>query len=317
MAGVFFCLGAMCYWSAAAGLAGQVTGSGGIGTLAAKCLESLQALIDGMEWGRRGTAGLLRALLSGDLGGLDPAVRAAFRAAGASHILALSGLHLGIIYAIISKSLGILGHSPAASRLRSAIVISLCGFYSLMTGFGPSITRAFLFITLNEILRHYPGRSRNPLNILCTALTIQLVFNPLIIKSIGFQLSYLAMAGIVVIFPRLEKWFDDIDYKLSGNRPGKSVTVFKDPARAIWSAAALSISCQLTTAPLVWLRFGTFPKYFLLTNLIAMPLTSVLMMCSVITLTLSALDICPDALIHLTDLLASALTSALEIISSM
>ncbi len=348
LAATFFFLGMMCFGSAAAGAIGAAPGAenawGRIGALAGTGLRWLQGVIDGVEWGRRGTAGLLRALLSGDRGGLDPAVRAAFRAAGASHILALSGLHLGIIYAIIARTLRLLGHSPAAMRLRAVLTILTCGFYTLMTGAGPSLVRAFIFICLNEILRLSPGRSRNPLNILCTALTLQLVLNPMIIRSIGFQLSYLAMTGIFVVYPRLKSWYPGTpapqsrpaatsgtceNAKAGDNNPGVgrsapaealrglAGTAADKAARLIWNSAALSISCQLLTAPVVWLHFGTFPQYFLLTNLIAMPLTTALMVCAVTTVTLSAAGLCPDVLVRLTDILAGALTSSLEIIASL
>ena len=348
LAATFFFLGMMCAGGAAAGAIGAATGDGTaggwLGSLAEAALSRLQKVIDGVEWGRRGTAGLLRALLSGDRGGLDPAVRAAFRAAGASHILALSGLHLGIIYAIMARTLGLLGHSPAAMRLRAVLTILTCGFYTLMTGAGPSLVRAFLFICLNEILRLSPGRSRNPLNILCTALTLQLVLNPMIIRSIGFQLSYLAMTGIFVVYPRLKSWYPgapapqsspsatsgtcenaragDNSPGVGRSAPGKALrnlagTAADKTARLIWNSAALSISCQLLTAPVVWLHFGTFPQYFLLTNLLAMPLTTALMVSAVTTVTLSAAGLCPDVLVRLTDILAGALTSSLEIIASL
>ncbi|MBR1869369.1 MAG: ComEC/Rec2 family competence protein [Bacteroidales bacterium] len=333
LAAAFFFLGMMCFGNAAAGAIGAAPGAGAadgrIAALAGKGLAWLQGLIDGVPWGRRGTEGLLRALLSGDRGGLDPAVRGAIRSAGASHILALSGLHLGIIYAIIAKGLGVLGHSPAAIRLRAALTIAICGLYTVVTGAGPSLVRAFLFITLNETLRLCPGRSRNPLNILCTALIVQLIFDPLIIRSLGFQLSYLAMTGIFVVYPRLKAWYPGeraVSAPLTGSgkesRTGSQVrnlpaTAADKVSRLIWNSAALSISCQLLTAPLVWLRFGTFPQYFLLTNLIAMPLTSALMVTAVASISLSAAGICPSILVRITNAIASALTSSLEIIASM
>ena len=281
--------------------------------LTRECLGRLQGIIDGIGWGRRQTAGLLRALLSGDRGALDPAVAAAFRAAGASHILALSGLHLGIIYGIVTKCLSILGRSPAAFAIRSCITVLLCAFYTLMTGASPSLVRAFLFILINETLRFFPDRSRHPLSVLSVALMIQLVANPLVIKSLGFQLSYLSMTGIFVIFPRLQAWLPSpaSDEKISFiSRQIDKLT------QLIWTSAAISISCQIMTAPLVWLRFHTFPQYFLLTNLLALPLTSLLMPASILSLILSAVGCCPHILVSITELLASALIRTLEIIAS-
>ena len=89
------------------------------------------------------------------------------------------------------------------------------------------------------------------------------------------------------------------------------------PTRWIWNSAAMSIACQITTAPIAWLYFGTFPQYFLLTNLIALPLTSILIPASAVTLMLYKTGICPDLLIRITEWLTELLIRALEIIASM
>jgi competence protein ComEC len=111
------------------------------------------------------------------------------------------------------------------------------------------------------------------------------------------------MAGIFLLYPRLEAWYP------AGPRI--------DPLRRIWQAAALSISCQVFTGPLAWYRFHTFPPYFLLTNLLALPLTTILMGTAVATLLLQGLGCCPGFLLHATDALARTLVWMLGIISSM
>ena len=85
----------------------------------------------------------------------------------------------------------------------------------------------------------------------------------------------------------------------------------------IWDMAALTISCQMFTGPLAWFRFGTLPKYFLLTNLISMPLTSLLMMLAVPSVTLHAAGLCPVFLIDATEHAASALIFVMDVISGM
>ena len=85
----------------------------------------------------------------------------------------------------------------------------------------------------------------------------------------------------------------------------------------IWDAAALSTSCQITTAPIAWHYFHTFPKFFLLTNLLAIPLTTGLIAVSLLTICLYSFGICPTFLITLTDFLVSLLTWILSIIGSM
>ena len=111
------------------------------------------------------------------------------------------------------------------------------------------------------------------------------------------------MAGIFLLFPILEGWYP------KGSR--------YDPVRKVWEAAALSISCQVFTGPLAWFRFHSFPTYFLLTNLFALPLTTLLMGSAVTTLVLQGIHCCPGFLLHATDWLCRTLVWILQVISSM
>lgn len=268
-----------------------------------KAGRGIEAAISRMEFNDRTTNAIIKALIIGDKSEIPSDIAATFRNSGASHILALSGLHLGIIYGIVSKVSGITGNSPAAVRTRSFITITLCGLYTLATGAGPSITRAFLFIVFSEAAR-LTGRQRKTGLVLLGAMLIQLTISPDSIRSAGFQLSYAAMAGIAFIFPWLNSFWPE-----EGGR--------WRPIRWIWTSAAMSISCQLTTGPIAFIYFGTLPKYFLLTNLIAIPLTGIIIPTALATLILSSCGICPDILLRATEMLVQALSEALNIISSM
>ena len=265
------------------------------------------AAISRIPFPHQRTNALLRALLTGKRDLLDRATTAAFRRAGASHILALSGLHLGIIYLLISRMLFFLGKSRRASILRSVIIVGLCGAYTVATGAGPSIVRAFIFITLAEIARNCPDRRRSGVNIWCTALLIQLCVKPSVISSIGFQLSYLAMLGTFTLFPVLRNW-----YPSAGPKKDRFL-----PVKRIWEMMSLSISCQVFTAPLVWFRFHTFPKYFLLANLISLPLTEALMVGGLACTGLEAIKNSPRFLTRAVDWISELLCSSLETIASI
>ena len=303
-----------------------------------------RSMISSIPFPHEGTAPLVNALLTGDRSSLDDSVMNSFRDSGASHILALSGLHLGIIYGILLKVTSIFGKHPTVKAIRSLIIISLCGIYTLATGASPSLVRAFLFILVNETAR-LTHRSNNPLRVYCAALFIQTAINPQVISSTGFQLSYLAMAGIFLLYPALKKWYpqeeaagDMLIEKGAGLTESDGLegvmidkgccrarrcqtswmkTIVSVAPRKIWDAAALTISCQVFTGPLAWWKFGTFPKYFLLTNLLSLPLTSAVMLLSVSTSVLFAIGICPDFLISLTDSSASLLLFIMKVISSM
>lgn len=294
---LFALLGVFCYCSSALSVPlRQAPGPG-----AARTLDRLLRAIDGAEFPHASTAALLKALLAGQRDGLDRETVATFRAAGASHILALSGLHLGILYGILHAALRWMGRSRGATLARSVLQVGFAAAYVVMTGASPSLVRAFLFILLNELSRLLPGRRRRPLNIFCAALTIQLAVTPGVITSLGFQLSYLAMLGIVLVFPRLDAWYPDSSRF--------------DPLRRIWSAVALTCSCQLFTAPLVWIRFRSFPKYFLLTNLGALPLTELFVFVSLPVLILGGH--CPEGIKNLADTIGQILLQFLGTVAAI
>ena len=264
--------------------------------------KALQSAIDDIPFMSRDTNALLKALLSGDRSDLTSSITEAFRTAGGSHILALSGLHLGIIYAITDRISSVFGNSPKSRVQRSVFKIGLCTSYSLATGASASIIRALLFIILREagiVL----GRPVSLKDLLRKCLIIHLAINPLSIQEVGFQLSYAAIAGIAWIYPHLKSLWPE----------GESWPIMKKT----WGSASLTISCQLTTAPLAWLYFNTFPTYFLLTNLLALPLTGILIPISILTVALNAAGLCPAILTEACEKTASCLIHILTTISLM
>lgn len=275
--------------------------------VAAMAAARLKSSIDSIPYPTQTTGALIKALLTGDKSDLSQEIIGIFRDSGAAHILALSGLHLGTLYLILTKALAVLGNSQTSRRLRSSLILASALFYSIMTGASPSIIRAFLFITINETCKTF-GRKRDPVRILLAALTIQLAVTPDVITSVGFQLSYMAMAGIFLLYPALERIYPQAD----GSAWSKL-----NPLRKIWNAAMLSISCQVFTGPLAWHYFHSFPKYFILTNLIALPLTSAIMTLSVATVALSCLGLCPEPLVILNDHAMQALVFCLKVISGL
>lgn len=264
--------------------------------------EAIADAIKEIPFEKSETNAIICALLTGNRSDLSPDLIKAFRASGASHILALSGLHLGVIYGFLSKALALTGNTLRAKRIRAICSISICCLYTLSTGSGESITRALLFILIGETARFF-GRKVSIKNIFFTALLIQLIISPQSYKSAGFQLSYAAIAGIAFIYPRLKGlWAHESSL---------------NPLAWVWKSASMSISCQISTGPFAWIWFKTLPKYFLLTNLIAVPLAGLIIPSSLITLILHSLRICPKIITRATECLVTTLTDALVIISEM
>lgn len=297
---LLFLCGAFCFSTSA--LTGATTSihQSSEGGLTEKCYEAITSTIDSMPFAKNDTKALIKALVAGDRSGLSSEIRQAFRDAGASHLLALSGLHLGIIYIMISKLLSFIGNFPSSRKLRSVATILLCGLYTLATGASPSLKRAFLFITLRET-GFMLGREPQPLSILNAALIIHIAISPEEITSPGFQLSYLAVLGIITIAPRLQAIWKSEDYLAS----------------KIWQLASVSVASQIFTAPVAWLHFQTFPLYFLITNILAIPITGILMPSAVIAALLHSAGICPQFLLQAIDFLSSLLTGILTTISSL
>jgi len=294
-----FCAGAFCtcLQSISCSIGTSLTGR-----FSSLTLGPMFEAIDNAGFEGEQTSAMIKALLCGRKADLPLQTVQLFRASGASHLLALSGLHLGIIYLVLTALLEPLGHSRAAQCIRTIVITGICICYTLATGAGPSICRACIFICLRETLKVFTSRSLSTKDLFCTALLIQLGINPLIIKSVGFELSYLAMAGIYTVFPVMKDWYQ-----------GSS----RNPLKRIWDLSCLSISCQLFTAPLSWIYFHSFPKYFLLCNLLAMPVCEITMISAIGTLALQKWAWGAAALSRLTDLGCEALLSIMETISSM
>ena len=110
--------------------------------------ESMKNAIDAIPFDNDRTRFIAKALITGERSDIPDEVAKAFRESGGSHILALSGLHLGIIYAIVRFITRVYGNTRNSKILRSFTIISICGFYTLATGAGASVTRAFIFIII-------------------------------------------------------------------------------------------------------------------------------------------------------------------------
>lgn len=278
--------------------AGKAAGEGLAGTL----VGLLRQRLDTLPFDDPHTAALLKALMSGDKGSLGRDCVELFRVCGASHLLALSGLHLGIVASFVRAILLCLGNSKVSGVIRSVVLIVFCTLYCIGCGASPSLVRALIYICFAqaaELMRHRRSSLRSRL---CWACTLQLAMSPGVISTAAFQLSYLAMAGISFIAPTLEGWY-----------PSNRISRRFDPVRKVWVALSVSLSCQITTAPLVYFLFGSFPQYFFLVNLLAMPLCEVL-----IPLGIAALIPGMPALVYEgCDLLCGLLLGCLEIISQM
>lgn len=216
---------------------------------------------------------VLRALAIGDRSGLTRDLRAAYRDSGAMHLLALSGLHVGLVYALLAWLLRPLGGHRAARLLRSAVVLGLLWAYALITGLAASISRAVLMITFYELAACLSG-DRDSLSALAGSALLLMLLRPESPRDIGFQLSYTAVLSILLLHPWLKS---------------RLQSRFR-PLTRVWELLSVSLCCQATCGILAWIYFGTFPRYFLLTALLAIPMTTAVMYASAATVALAGLS---------------------------
>lgn len=204
-------------------------------------------------------AGLMKAILLGNKGDLNDEIRKSFSNAGAMHVLAVSGLHVGIILLLL---IGFFRLFPKYITNLNAHIISLIliWLYVAIIGFPPSVIRASFMFTMLVLSRLVPGQYR-PINILFFSAFVNILINPLIINDIGFQLSYLAMLGIFLLYKPLER----------------SLFVKNKLLLKVWQGTCVGISAQIFTAPMTLFYFHQFPNYFVITNVGIMALAGLIL----------------------------------------
>ncbi len=197
---------------------------------------------------------IMEALVLGVKDHLDNEIKEAYSAAGAMHVLAVSGLHVGIVFIMLGSLLGFMKKTKQG-KIAFMIIALLCIWaYALVTGFSASVLRAVIMFSVILISGNL-GRQAYTYNSLGIAAFILLLYDPFLIYSVGFQLSFIAVFGIVYLHPRLHRLWE---------APNKAIDY-------VWSITCVSIAAQIATFPLTTLYFHQFPTYFLVSNLVVIP----------------------------------------------
>ena len=213
---------------------------------------------------------------------LDPALRQRFQASGAAHVLAVSGLHTGIIYGLILWLLTLGGRVKPRYENQfgrcaiSLVIIAVMWFYAWLTGMTPSVVRAVLMVTLFETARMF-YREAFSVNTIASAAVLILLVRPLDLWSISFQMSFAATTAIVILASDIESVFHRREWKQ--HLWGRCLSW-------IVGTVIVSIAAQLGTLPIGMYTFGQVSNYFLLTNLIVLPLALLLVPCGLATIVL-------------------------------
>ena len=228
---------------------------------------------------------LVNGLLFGLKAEIPSCIADLFRQLGVSHLLAVSGLHVGLIMLIVYQILITLG----VPRIPRAICIALfLTFYCFLTGGSPSVVRSSL-MTVMLMFAPIFQRKYNALNAVAASAVILLLINPYYLMDLGFQFSYSAVFGILIGYPRLKPLFG----KKNTSAP---VTYIKD-------MLAVSLSAALFTSPVAVYYFNSLQLASMLLNLIVIPLTFCVMICAILCLPgLFLHNIFADLILHALDI---------------
>ncbi|GAB3571566.1 ComEC/Rec2 family competence protein [Hymenobacter daeguensis] len=220
------------------------------------------------------------ALVLGIKDDVDSETKQAYSSTGTSHIMAVSGLQVGLLFYALSWLLQKLFGRVPGFRIWSALLgLGVIWSYAFLTGLSASVLRAAVMFTFFIIGKAW-GRQSSIFNTLGVAAFFLLVWNPFLVADVGFQLSFLAVLSIVYVQPRIARWLDVEGYFYARRRPWQPKVAQRFWQGSgwlldkIWQAVALSLAAQVATFGLGLYYFHQFPFSFLFSNLVAVPISS-------------------------------------------
>ncbi|KAA6317873.1 hypothetical protein EZS27_032040, partial [termite gut metagenome] len=218
---------------------------------------------------------VLSALTIGYQEELSEEIRESYSVSGASHVLSLSGLHFALLYGFIFFFLKrIPDKLPGIKILRITIILLLIWVFAFITGLAPCVVRSALMCSLFALSEFRRG-SYISLNTLAAAGLLMLLYNPCWIFDVGFQLSFCAVASILLLQPRLYRIW----------------AVNNRIVKYCWGITTVSMAAQVGAAPLILLYFSRFSTHFLLTNLLVVTLVTIIMYAAIIMWIVSPLSV--------------------------
>ncbi len=247
----------------------------------------------------RSSMAVFMAMTLGDKSALTTDLKEEYSIAGASHVLALSGLHMGILYGFLIFFL----RGQRRRWFAQFLLLTTIWTYVLLVGMAASILRAALMLTVFTVVRMV-GRESHSANTLAFSAIVMLLANPSALFDAGFQMSFMAVLSILLFVPLL-----------NGFMPALVRRYYI--LRKVWDLLAVSCAAQVFTAPIVAYYFGRFSTYFLLTNLLAIPCVTVVLCLSCVLFMLYWWDGAWGILIDILSVVMRLLNDALSWVASL
>ena len=227
--------------------------------------------------------GIIQALFLGQRDDITESTYTAFKKAGAVHILAISGLHIGIILLFLEFLLRPLELLPKGKVLKLIAIVLLLWGFALLAGLSASVVRA---VTMFSFVAYalYLNRPSNTFNILALSMFfILLVIDPMLLFNVGFQMSYAAVFAIVWIYPLLQKFWNPKPWLV----------------KKVWQLLSVSIAAQVGVLPISLYYFHQFPGLFFVSNILIVPFLGLILGMGIVVIALVLLNLAPDYIIAL------------------
>ncbi|MDR0425918.1 MAG: ComEC/Rec2 family competence protein, partial [Clostridiales bacterium] len=225
---------------------------------------------------------LAYSMITGSKGGLDHEIRGYYNVSGLSHLLAVSGLHIGVLLAAV----GFLLERLRVGRIAKLVILcALMAFYCVLADFAPGVVRASI-MCLFGLVGRLLGRRRDPLNTLCFAAALMLTVQPFYLFHIGFLMSMSAVLGLVLFSRFFIRLFRRLEPKSADRLPRPVRWLF---GKLLLPGIAASLSAQLGVTPITLYYFHSFPSYAVLANVLVLPLVQIAFVAVFVTMLLAML----------------------------
>lgn len=241
---------------------------------------------------------LINALLLGQRQDISPEILNSYSKAGAIHILAVSGLHVGIVLLLLNSLFKPLEYLKHGTLIKTILLVAVLWSFAVVAGLSASVTRAVMMFSIVAIGMNLK-RPANIFNTLAISMFFLLLFKPLFLFDVGFQMSYLAVIAIVTIQPLIVKLW----------KPK-----FK-PVEKLWQIFTVTIAAQIGVVPISLFYFHQFPGLFFVSNLVIIPVLGIILGLGIVIIFLALMNILPFWLADIYGGMISLMTSFVRWVS--
>ncbi|MDT0606753.1 ComEC/Rec2 family competence protein [Croceitalea rosinachiae] len=238
--------------------------------------------------------GVIQALLLGQRNDISARTYDSYKDAGAVHILAVSGLHIGILLLLLQFLLKPLELLPKGKTIKLIAIVLLLWSFAFIAGLSPSIFRSVMMFSFIAYAM-YLNRPSNTFNILALSMFVILLIKPMVLFQVGFQMSYAAVFAIAWIYPMLQRFWYPKNWIL----------------RKGWQLLSVSCAAQMGVLPISLFYFHQFPTLFFISNLVIIPFLGIILGIGILVLTLAWFDRLPDIVANAYNFLIGKMNSVI------